>query len=236
MIAKGGSSASKLYLGGTEVGKIYKGDTLVYSSGPAPLPYDAEVEWLGSSGTEYIQIPLSVAVDTYLGLDFKCIISRDSSRTTRTRNYAIFGSSPWEQMTSDWNSYNSTTKRLTFASSVGNDLTSGGLIFPCDNKMTITFSTTGIWGTDENGETIQDKPLSRPLTAAITAFRIFGGYRTSYRYPIKYYSFKITVGNDVVYDLIPVRKDGVGYLYDKIGGGMYGNVGTCSFTYGSDVV
>lgn len=234
-IAKGGSSASKFYLGGTEVSKIYKGDTLVYSSGPAPLPYDAEVEWLGSSGTEYIQLPLSVAKATYVCLDFVCKLSYDSSRTTKNR-YAIFGASPWAQMNADYYSYNSSLDRVTFSSYCGNSTTSGGVILNCDKKMTVEFSTTGIWGTDEDGVTVQDKPLSRPTTAAITAFRIFGGYRTTYRYPIKYYSFKITVGDNVVYDLIPVRKDGVGYLYDKIGGELYGNAGTGSFTYGSDVV
>ena len=233
-IAKGGSSATKFYLGSTEVSRIYKGDTLVYSSGPAPLPYDAEVEWLGSSGTEYIQLPLSVAKATYVCLDFVCKLSYDSSRTTKNR-YAIFGASPYQQMNADYYTYNTEYDRVTFSSYCGNSTTSGGVILNCNKKMNVSFSTTALHTWDDDGDVV-NRALSRPTTAAITAFRIFGGYRTSYRYPIKYYSFKITVGNDVVYDLIPVRKDGVGYLYDKIGGGMYGNVGTGSFTYGSDVV
>lgn len=234
MIAKGGTSASKFYLGSSEVTKIYKGDTLAYSSGPAPLPYEAEVEWLGSSGTEYIQLPLSVPIGTSLCLDFVMLINRDSSRTTRNR-YDLFGASPAEQMRTYYYSYTSSTTRFTFASSIGGSTTSGGWNFNDGKKTTVKFSTEGIWSSDEDGE-ITNKTLARPLTAAITAFRIFRGYANSYQYPVKYYSFKITVGNNVVYDLIPVRKDGVGYLYDKIGGGMYGNVGTGSFTYGSDVV
>jgi hypothetical protein len=33
-------------------------------------------------------------------------------------------------------------------------------------------------------------------------------------------------------DLIPVSKNGVGYLYDRISGTLYGNKGTSSFTLG----
>jgi hypothetical protein len=233
MIAKG-SSGLKAYVGSTEVSKMYKGDVLVYSSTPPPPPYDAEVEWLGNSGTEYIQLPLSVPKNTYLCLDFVMLVNRDSSRTTKNR-YDLFGASPAAQMRTYFYSYTSSTERFLFASSVGGVTTGGGWGFYDAKKTTVKFSTEGIWSSDVDG-VISNNVLARPLTAAITAFRIFRGYQNTYQYPVKYYSFKITVGDNVVYDLIPVRKDGVGYMYDKIGGGMYGNVGTGSFTYGSDVV
>jgi hypothetical protein len=121
-----------------------------------------------------------------------------------------------------------------FTSHVGNVSSGGGWGFTSGKKTTLKFSTEEVKSSDEDGET--NNTLARPLTAAINGFRIFGGYRTSYRYPVKYYSFKITVGNNVVYDFIPVRKSGVGYMYDKIGGELYGNRGSGSFTYGSDVV
>jgi hypothetical protein len=39
-----------------------------------------------------------------------------------------------------------------------------------------------------------------------------------------------------VRDYIPVRKNGVGYLYDKVSGNLFGNVALNSaFTYGNDV-
>lgn len=38
-----------------------------------------------------------------------------------------------------------------------------------------------------------------------------------------------------VMDLISVRDNGVGYMYDKVSGTFYGNAGTGSFTYGNDV-
>ena len=39
-----------------------------------------------------------------------------------------------------------------------------------------------------------------------------------------------------VMDLIPVRKDGVGYMYDKVSGQLFGNAsGSGAFTYGNDI-
>ena len=39
----------------------------------------------------------------------------------------------------------------------------------------------------------------------------------------------------LVHDFISVRKNGVGYLYDKVSGRLFGNSGSGTFTYGNDV-
>ena len=54
--------------------------------------------------------------------------------------------------------------------------------------------------------------------------------------PIKWKKVKMYNGSTLVRDYIPVRKNGVGYLYDKVSGQLYGNAaGSGSFTYGNDV-
>ena len=35
-------------------------------------------------------------------------------------------------------------------------------------------------------------------------------------------------------NLIPVRKDGVGYMYDTVSGQLFGNIGTGNFILGPD--
>jgi hypothetical protein len=48
--------------------------------------------------------------------------------------------------------------------------------------------------------------------------------------------FKIYNGDTLVRDFIPVRKNGVGYLYDRVSGELFGNAaGSGSFSYGDDV-
>ena len=52
--------------------------------------------------------------------------------------------------------------------------------------------------------------------------------------PIK--GFKIYSGGTLVRDYIPVRKDGVGYLYDQVTETLFGNAAESgAFSYGSDV-
>ena len=49
------------------------------------------------------------------------------------------------------------------------------------------------------------------------------------------YSFKIVNEmNEYVADFIPVRKDGVGYIYDRVSGELFGNQGTGAFIIGPD--
>ena len=45
---------------------------------------------------------------------------------------------------------------------------------------------------------------------------------------------KLWVNGVLVGDYIPVRKDGVGYMYDCISHKLLGNAGTGSFGYGND--
>lgn len=52
----------------------------------------------------------------------------------------------------------------------------------------------------------------------------------------KLYSYKIYSSNELVRDCIPVRKDGEGYMFDKVSGKLFGNANeTGKFTYGPDV-
>ena len=50
---------------------------------------------------------------------------------------------------------------------------------------------------------------------------------------IRLYNFTIR-SNIVKIDLIPVRKNGIGYMYDKVSGQHFGNKGTGQFIIGQD--
>lgn len=51
----------------------------------------------------------------------------------------------------------------------------------------------------------------------------------------KIYSLSMYKSGELVLDLIPVRIEQVGYMYDKVSGELFGNEGTGSFTLGPDV-
>lgn len=49
-------------------------------------------------------------------------------------------------------------------------------------------------------------------------------------------SFSVTdaTTGELIQDLIPVRKDGLGYMYDSVSGQLFRNQGTGAFLYGPD--
>ena len=224
-----GGNIGEMSVENISIGSAYVGNQLVWEKTPAVLPYDAQVEWLGSSGTQYIQLPLSAPARTFFGVEFDVLIETLYTNT----NNLLFGGNPYRQCNVQY--YSNANNIATFASYLGNSSTSGAVGIAIGDKTHVIFTTTQVHTYTEDGD-ITNKSLSRPLSAAITAFRVFGGYRNSNRYPCKIYNFKITVGDSLVYNLIPVRKDGVGYMYDKISKELYGNSGSGSFTYGDDVI
>ena len=224
-----GGNIGDVYVSSTKIAEAYVGNQLVYNSGPKVLPYDAEVEWLGSSGTQYIQLPLDAPARTFFMVEFDVLIETLNASVQNS----LFGGNPWRQCQVAY--YSNSTDTITFASYLGNNTTSGAVTISKGNKTHVIFSTTQIHTYTEDGD-ITNRAVARNLAAALTGFRIFRGYRYTNEYPCIIYNFKITVGNNLVYNLIPVRKDGVGYMYDKISGELYGNAGTGNFLYGNDVI
>ena len=53
----------------------------------------------------------------------------------------------------------------------------------------------------------------------ITQFILFGGRSDGEEsYPARIYRMKFIVNDEVIYDFVSVRKNGVGYMYDKVSG------------------
>lgn len=187
------------------------------------LPYDAEIEYLQSSGTQYIQFPLSVPKSSYFEVGGVII----PIYTNNNKN-GIMGSSPDGQFRCAFYSHNSDLGYNTFSSTIGSNGANGGWQAYIGQKTPFALSTTFVKFPNV------EKAVSRPLTANITAFRIFASYANNLRYPIFLCELHIKVGDTKVYDFIPVRIGQVGYLYDKVSNQFFGNEGTGSFICGPD--
>lgn len=190
-----------------------------------PDKYDAEIEYLESSGTQYIQLPLSVSSSSYFEVGGTVLTLYPNNN-----NYSIFGSNPYKQMMAEFYSYYSSTNENMYTSMVGGNSNSGGWRGKVGEKTDFAISTTFI----KSSETIRE--LIRPLTDNITGFRIFASYKNDNRYPVRFCGFYIKVDDANVYDFIPVRVGQTGYLYDKVSGRLFGNAGTGKFILGSDII
>jgi hypothetical protein len=224
MIAIGGTKITKAYLGSIELKNIAIGDELLLSSEPSPLPYDAEIEFLESTGTQYIQLSLSVSKTSYFEVGGTIIPLHPNNNT-----YGVFGANPDRQMRAEFYSYYSSTDKNTYASMVGGNPNNGGWTLKVGEKADFAISTTFV--KDYN----TTKELIRPLTDNITGFRIFAYYKNNSRYPVRFCEFYIKVDDTKVYDFIPVRVGTTGYMYDKVSKTLFGNAGTGNFVLGNDI-
>lgn len=193
------------------------------SEGPSNLPYDAEIAFLESNGTQFIET--GIIPNGTTGIKVKILQSgtadtyyaglrNDSGNTrwclgTSSRQYAGYGGV------------------VSASQTLISGATENSLNYLNDRKFICTN------GTDTNTGNLS----TLSFTPAYN-IRLFGSAGTTGNYTKwsgKIYWAKISQGSNVVMDLIPVRIGQVGYLYDKISGQLYGNKGSGVFVLGADV-
>ena len=191
-------------------------------------PYDAEVQYLTSHKTEWIDTGIIPNAST--GLHIKASMTDDYDSymigLRNDTNNTRWGVGHSEAFYWCYGGYQSGSDRVVARSAEMK------LNYLNDKKFVVkTTSTTKQW----NLPTLSFTPSYN--------IRIFGAagsvapsaFYTTWKGTI--YFVKITQGDNVLMDLIPVRKNGVGYMYDRISKQMLGNVsGSGSFAYGPDVV
>ena len=195
------------------------------------LPYDAELEYLESTGTQYI--------DTGIVGNERLIIDSVWSYGASDASAQPFGS------------------RMSAASRA---ISVTGWGYAIDYRLYLNYGnksdyikyTSGdlyghIWEIHiENGNSrlIRDGLVVSTGSASTSAFTtpssliLFGGYDNGSIERSKntrIYSWSVREGNVLVRDYIPVRKGTVGYLYDRVSGQLFGNAGTGDFVIGPDI-
>lgn len=184
--------------------------------GGKPLPYDAEVEYLRSSGTQWIDTQLKAATYTYIydGVirdnPNEVVFGADSSKAL-----GLWGGQLHVGCCYGKKYYSTTNSPIT------------GL--PDQrNHVILTSSSINVNGvvTNYGGNYFIDTTNSICL---------FSDKEGSYKFSGKIYSFQIVDAGVILLDFIPVRVGQVGYMYDKVSGKLFGNAGTGEFVLGPDV-
>lgn len=184
------------------------------------LPYDAEVEYLESTGTQWIDSGAKVYSDSNAELGVELL---------STSEIAFFGSS-------------TSTDRFVLRSLSGN-LSFGYGSWWQNLSASLMGSTMHVLATSQNygqaASSIICDGVSYSGNAAAAksgtdTFQIFNCFRNNMG-ACRIYYCKIYRGSNVVFDGIPVRKGAVGYLYDRVSGELFRNAGTGAFVIGPDV-
>lgn len=226
MIAIGSTQISKVCLGSSELSKVCLGSTEIWGSQPSPLPYDAEIEYLQSSGTQYIDTGLQIKFNSGVVMEHRAHIAYN---VTNVRQ--LNGSNGW--------GYWGITNGNKFECPGTTTSTSAGTVFhdvvfqyskPTNNPYTIMYV---------DGTKIVDKGQSGTIADDdydIFIFAIGGrdGAAAQLFSQAKIGSYQILFDGVLMRDYIAVRVGQTGYLYDKVSGTLFGNAGTGDFVLGPD--
>ncbi len=199
-------------------------------AGGAALPYDAEVEYLQSTGTQYIDTGVYLnGEDVYLWVDFQYTEKPSSSNII-----GVFQSSPNRAClrsaatnTHYWFCYDASySQSLTVSTSRKTQtIEMEGDSVKFYNKTTLR-STRNI--TNRGASTYPLCMFNAYTDAGLTANFMIG----------KIFGAQIGLGGVLVRDFIPVRvgsgSSAVGYMFDRMSGKLFGNAGTGAFTIGPD--
>ena len=215
----GTADITSIMLGSTEINKAYLGSDIMYQKN-VPLPYDAEIEYLESTGTQYIDLGAKATLSTTIEIDF---FVADASAIR------VFGArSGWNRnaFCLTFNSASDTRATINY-DNIGK---SSDLVFDVylddGNWHTAKSKGSGHIQVDSISRNLSASSFTTPYNIILFAYnnngtKLYGKIRIR---RVKFNSF----------DLIPVRIGQVGYMYDKVSGQLFGNAGTGNFTLGSD--
>ena len=193
------------------------------------LPYDAEIEYLESTGTQYIDT--EVISQANLVYDFYL------EETQNNNQKSFFGfkeSNTWNAVGMNDCNWGSSWFYIDFA---GTETRLNDFYYPNRNGVyhfefiagnaKFLFNDTSKWTSTKTDTYIGNRHV----------FIFWMDYYTesTNRKGIgKIGYFKISKDGVLLFDGIPVRKDNIGYLYDRVSKQLFGNAGTGDFIVGPD--
>ena len=190
------------------------------------LPYDAEVEYLESTGTQYIDIGAIIPPD----VDFEFT----GSIVSDVANGCIFGETygfAWAATNPGYSLATTTYGRIYLRYGDSTATTIGRTSIGLGNTFTASLSGTSFQVNGQSVATVARISSFAGIVSSMAVFRrnYIGAFNPAYS-AVRINNLKF--GN--LFDLIPVRVGTVGYLYDRVSGALFGNAGTGDFVLGPD--
>lgn len=233
----GSDNIGPLFLGTDGIGKAYLGSELVYGK---ELPYDAAIEYIGTTGTQYIDTGIAHAGRN---IEFTLVVQWTGSTASQFETFfGYMAASPDTTPRCGIHKYNG---NWMFGTNKTNETT-----VPVDNNLH-KFFLTGNASTNEEslyidnafvmqGDTTSDGLFGNTITFFLGCRNRNGSVDNPSS--AKFYSLNFKKFADAEHttitqewNFIPVRIGQVGYMYDTISGQLFGNSGSGNFILGPDV-
>lgn len=194
------------------------------------LPYDAEVEYLESTGTQYIDTGVS-------GAEQNLIITAGVRINTFSAYLGGFGNYVSESA----NCYRLILTNVNDGQAYANCGYITSSSHQVQNFALNAWHTVVLNGAEDrcfcDGVEFTKPRRFVQGTANSNTIRVCtSGGPAAGTWSKQVSAFKVELNGVLVRDFIPVRKGTVGYLYDRVSGKLFGNAGTGDFVLGPDVV
>lgn len=181
------------------------------------VPYDVEIEYLQSSGTQYINTGVNIATTDDIIVTYYNVTPMSSSgrflQGFNANAYAYWG------VKNGYYEYNGSLSNIA----IGKNDTFVYTRRKSSGQNYVSFSV--------NGNVFAETTSAQNSTGELQLFNllgIFGG-------PWKMGRIVVNHNGVVVRDFIPVSVGQVGYMYDRVSKKLFGNQGTGNFILGPDV-
>ena len=191
-----------------------------------PLPYDAEVTYLESTGTQFINSGVNATATLTTEIKFSLVSGFTLGNTSFL--FGIYNDSP-----SRYSVAIPSLSSLRVGTSTGfTNVTCPTMSYGVANTLSYKFGSIK-FNSSQIGTT------SGVINTTMSIY-LFGRHNANttgeVTNKIRIYGATFTDNNNIIIrDLIPVRVGQVGYMYDRISGALFGNAGTGNFTLGPDV-
>jgi hypothetical protein len=190
-----------------------------------PLPYDAEVEWLESNGSQWVDTGVIPQCPDDLTYSAGVLWSNTSTRKIMGRQGSYyFGPVSGYLQTGQGGTLYSP---VAVSANVKHDISVRFLPVTLNTSNTCQYSVDGTTGTATG-----IFYLNSPENGTVWIFA--ANNATTLRGQSRIYYFSISRSGTTLRDFIPVRVGTTGYLYDRVSGTLFGNAGTGNFTIGPD--
>jgi hypothetical protein len=185
-------------------------------------PYDAEIEYLESTGTQYIDT--GIIPDTQ-DVRIEITYANGTGHLFGSRNSSSFGA-----VNNLWSAY-AISSNVCRTDWIG--VNTNILVTP--SAKTIVFLSDATGSSITYNDTTKTGEIKTPINLPLILFGVNTNGAISVATKMTLYSFKAWKNGILVFDLIPVRVGDVGYMYDRVSGQLFGNQGTGEFVLGSDI-
>lgn len=192
----------------------------IQQGGGGTLPYDAEIEYLESTGTQWIDTGVTVGGGNNVIAELKVIQTVDMNVISFYFTQPTSGNGHFAAYSNASNKYACIYRTKWAASSTSTDR----------NPHVLNYDNGKLY---RDGTLLVTASSSTSVTTSST-LTLFGGHGNNMN-SFKLYYFKLMSNHVTVLDMIPVRVGQVGYMYDRVSKTLFGNAGTGSFVLGPDV-